>query len=167
MNNTFRLVLIGIFVAQSLVLYIIEGLLPVPFIAPGAKLGLANLITVIALYTLPKKKRCRLDPILAHSLIHGICRRYKCLLLQRMRSNFQFRRHGAVTKNASVFPFRRKRRRRYFSQYRATIGRRLYRRKSASLSLHPRTHPYRHGNRNPHRHYRRLYPATSKKTAPF
>lgn len=56
MNNTFRLVLIGIFVAQSLVLYIIEGLLPVPFIAPGAKLGLANLITVIALYTLPKKK---------------------------------------------------------------------------------------------------------------
>ena len=48
MNNTFRLVLIGIFVAQSLVLYIIEGLLPVPFIAPGAKLGLANLITVIA-----------------------------------------------------------------------------------------------------------------------
>jgi heptaprenyl diphosphate synthase len=31
-------------------------MLPVPFIAPGAKLGLANLITVIALYALPHKK---------------------------------------------------------------------------------------------------------------
>ena len=31
-------------------------MLPVPFIAPGAKLGLANLITVIALYALPRKR---------------------------------------------------------------------------------------------------------------
>lgn len=56
MKHTFRLVVLGLFIAQSLVLYIVEGLLPVPFIAPGAKLGLANLITVIALYTLPRKK---------------------------------------------------------------------------------------------------------------
>ena len=51
MNKTLRLIVLGLFVAQSLVLYIIEGMLPVPFIAPGAKLGLANLITVIALYS--------------------------------------------------------------------------------------------------------------------
>lgn len=56
MNKTFRIVILGLLVAQSLVLYIVEGMLPVPFIAPGAKLGLANLITVIALYALPKKK---------------------------------------------------------------------------------------------------------------
>lgn len=55
MNKTFRTIVLGLFVAQSLVLYIVEGLLPVPFIAPGAKLGLANLITVIALYALRRK----------------------------------------------------------------------------------------------------------------
>ena len=56
MNRTFKSVIIGIFIAQSLVLYLVEGLLPVPFIAPGAKLGLSNLITVIALYTFPRKR---------------------------------------------------------------------------------------------------------------
>lgn len=56
MKHTFRLVVLGLFIAQSLVLYIVEGFLPVPFIAPGAKLGLANLITVIALYALPRKR---------------------------------------------------------------------------------------------------------------
>lgn len=56
MNKTFRMIILGLFIAQSLVLYIVEGFLPVPFIAPGAKLGLANLITVIALYALPKKR---------------------------------------------------------------------------------------------------------------
>ncbi len=56
MNKTFRIVILSLFVAQSLVLYVVEGMLPVPFIAPGAKLGLANLITVIALYALPHKK---------------------------------------------------------------------------------------------------------------
>ena len=56
MNKTFRIIILSLFVAQSLVLYIIEGMLPVPFIAPGAKLGLANLITVIALYSLRRQR---------------------------------------------------------------------------------------------------------------
>lgn len=38
----------------SLVLFLVEGLIPVPFIAPGAKIGLANIVTVYALYTLPR-----------------------------------------------------------------------------------------------------------------
>lgn len=56
MNKTFRIVFIGLLVAQALALYTIESMIPVPFIAPGAKLGLTNLITVIALYTLNNKK---------------------------------------------------------------------------------------------------------------
>ena len=56
MNRTFRIIILSLFVAQSLALYVVEGMIPVPFIAPGAKLGLANLITVIALYALPQKK---------------------------------------------------------------------------------------------------------------
>lgn len=56
MNKTFRIVFIGILVSQALALYTIESMIPVPFIAPGAKLGLTNLITVIALYILNNKK---------------------------------------------------------------------------------------------------------------
>lgn len=56
MNKTFRIVFIGLLVSQALALYTIESMIPVPFIAPGAKLGLANLITVIALYILNNKK---------------------------------------------------------------------------------------------------------------
>ena len=56
MKKTFHIIILGLFIAQSLVLYIVEGMLPVPFIAPGAKLGLANLITVIALKALPRKR---------------------------------------------------------------------------------------------------------------
>lgn len=56
MKKTNKMVYIGLLVAQALVLHIFERAIPVPFITPGAKLGLANLITVIALYTLPKEK---------------------------------------------------------------------------------------------------------------
>ncbi|MGG7142173.1 Gx transporter family protein [Clostridium nigeriense] len=56
MKKTSKMVYIGLLVAQALVLYIVERSIPVPFITPGAKLGLANLITVIALYTLDSKK---------------------------------------------------------------------------------------------------------------
>lgn len=56
MSKTFRIVFIGLLVSQALALYTIESMIPVPFIAPGAKLGLTNLITVIALYTLDNKK---------------------------------------------------------------------------------------------------------------
>ncbi|WP_253197962.1 Gx transporter family protein [Clostridium gasigenes] len=50
------MVYIALLVAQALVLHIFERMIPVPFITPGAKLGLANLITVVALYTLEDKK---------------------------------------------------------------------------------------------------------------
>lgn len=52
MKSTKKMVFISLLVSQALVLYIVESMLPVPFIAPGAKLGLSNLITVIGLYTL-------------------------------------------------------------------------------------------------------------------
>lgn len=56
MRKTNRIVYIGLLVAQALVLHLFERMIPVPFIAPGARLGLANLINVIALYTLDSKK---------------------------------------------------------------------------------------------------------------
>lgn len=56
MKKTTKMIYIGLLVAQALVLYIVEGMIPVPFITPGAKLGLANLVTVIALYTFNNNK---------------------------------------------------------------------------------------------------------------
>jgi len=56
MKKNFRITFIGILTAQALILYIVEGMLPLPFISPGAKLGLTNLITVIALYILGSKR---------------------------------------------------------------------------------------------------------------
>lgn len=56
MSRTFRIVFIGLLVSQALALYTIESMIPVPFVAPGAKLGLTNLITVIALYMIDDKK---------------------------------------------------------------------------------------------------------------
>jgi heptaprenyl diphosphate synthase len=64
MQKTTRMIYIGLLVSQALVLYLIEGMIPVPFITPGAKLGLVNLVTVIALYTLGSKKDAFLVVIL-------------------------------------------------------------------------------------------------------
>lgn len=48
--KTKKMTWIALLVAQGLVLHVIEGMLPIPFIAPGARLGLTNIITLMALY---------------------------------------------------------------------------------------------------------------------
>lgn len=51
-----RMMLIAMLAAQAVVISLIERGIPSPFaFAPGAKLGLGNLITLIALFTLSKK----------------------------------------------------------------------------------------------------------------
>lgn len=52
-STIFRLTLISLLIAQSLALFLLEELIPLPFLAPGAKLGLANIVTITALYILP------------------------------------------------------------------------------------------------------------------
>ena len=56
MKKTSKMVYISLLVAQALVLSLFERMIPVPFITPGAKLGLANIVIVIALYTLDNYK---------------------------------------------------------------------------------------------------------------
>lgn len=45
-----KLVFFSILIAQAMVLSFIEQLIPLPIAIPGAKLGLANLVTLIVLY---------------------------------------------------------------------------------------------------------------------
>ena len=52
-NKTHRNIYIALLVAQGVIIGILERMIPFPFaFAPGAKLGLANLITIVAIYTL-------------------------------------------------------------------------------------------------------------------
>lgn len=56
MNRLQKIIFISLLVAQGVVIGLIENMIPYPFaFAPGAKLGLANLITIIALFTMPKR----------------------------------------------------------------------------------------------------------------
>ncbi|MPQ43340.1 Gx transporter family protein [Clostridium tarantellae] len=52
MFNTKKYVLISLLISQAIVLSIIERSIPTPFLTPGAKLGLANIIIIISIYFL-------------------------------------------------------------------------------------------------------------------
>ena len=54
-TNLQKLTQLGLLTAASLMLYIFESLLPMPFPIPGIKLGLANLVTLIALKRFSKR----------------------------------------------------------------------------------------------------------------
>ena len=45
-----KMIFMAILTAESLLLFLIESLIPMPFAVPGAKIGLSNIITVISLY---------------------------------------------------------------------------------------------------------------------
>lgn len=56
MGRTKKTVFLSLMIAYSLVLYIIESMLPtLYFIAPGAKLGLTNIVTLSLMYILGAK----------------------------------------------------------------------------------------------------------------
>lgn len=56
MTKLQKTIYISLLVAQGVVIGLIENMIPYPFgFAPGAKLGLANLITIISIFTLRKR----------------------------------------------------------------------------------------------------------------
>lgn len=54
--ETRYLMYLSLLTTLALVLGLVERNIPVPFMTPGAKLGLANLVTVLAIYSLPRKR---------------------------------------------------------------------------------------------------------------
>lgn len=56
MKKTTKMVYMSLLIAMALILFIFEAIIPIPFITPGAKLGLANLVIMIAIYTLDSYK---------------------------------------------------------------------------------------------------------------
>lgn len=69
--KTKDMVLLSLLTAQAVVLHYIEGFIPV--IAPGAKLGLANIMTLVTLYTFSTKHALMVSVIriLLGSLLGG------------------------------------------------------------------------------------------------
>ncbi|MGP6140763.1 MULTISPECIES: Gx transporter family protein [unclassified Jeotgalibaca] len=56
MKKNTRLIYIALLAAQGVVITLLERSIPFPFaFAPGAKLGLANIITILAIFTLPSR----------------------------------------------------------------------------------------------------------------
>lgn len=54
MNKARKLVLLGILIALALALHVAERMIPLPILpVPGVKLGLANIVTLVAIFTLP------------------------------------------------------------------------------------------------------------------
>lgn len=51
-----RIAMLSLMTTMALVLSIMENLIPLPFIAPGAKIGLANIITMICIITLKDRE---------------------------------------------------------------------------------------------------------------
>ena len=51
-----RVAYFGVFTALALIFSYVESLIPINFGIPGVKLGLANLITLIALYKMSVKE---------------------------------------------------------------------------------------------------------------
>ncbi|MDD3269282.1 MAG: Gx transporter family protein [Syntrophomonadaceae bacterium] len=55
MVSTKRLTTIAVLVALAIVLHLFEALIPIPFPIPGVKLGLANIVTLLALVLFDSK----------------------------------------------------------------------------------------------------------------
>ena len=79
MTKNQRLVYIALLAAQAVIISILERAIPFPFaIAPGAKIGLANIITCMALYTLSVRDAGK---VVAHTSHTCSAIRWKSIIL--------------------------------------------------------------------------------------
>lgn len=69
-SNTKDLVLMSLFISVALVLSYIERLIPMSYAVPGVKLGLANVVTCVALYHF--KPRASLTIVVVRVILVGI-----------------------------------------------------------------------------------------------
>lgn len=58
MNNIKKIIFLSLLVSIGLALSIFETMIPLPFIAPGAKLGLSNIVILITLVVFGFKEAC-------------------------------------------------------------------------------------------------------------
>lgn len=80
MKGTKKLAVLAMMVSMALVLHVVESLLPIPYIAPGVKLGLANIVSLVAIILFGFKE----------ALVVVLLRTFLGSLLGGVPSNFLF-----------------------------------------------------------------------------
>lgn len=104
-----KLAVSGLLTALALVIFVLEAQIPMPIPVPGVKLGLANIITVCAVYLLGKKEACGIllarivlgslfagFSTLPYSLCGGLLSILAVLLVQRVLNDKQIWVTGVV-----------------------------------------------------------------------
>jgi heptaprenyl diphosphate synthase len=107
MNNLKKIVFLSLLTAGALVLSIIESFMPLPFLAPGAKLGLANIVGLITLVVFGFKE----------ALLVAILRSITFVLATGNFSSFFYSFAGALLSTIIMFIVFN-----YFSNYFSLIG---------------------------------------------
>ncbi len=114
--------LLGMLVALAFVLSYIETLIPVNLGIPGAKLGLANLVVMVALYTLGTKEAFALSMV--RILLTGLTFSSMAAMLYSFAGRtFEFCSDVSGKEIKAFFGCRSERSRRHFAQCRSDICR--------------------------------------------
>lgn len=100
-----KVAMAGMFTALAMIFSYVEVLIPISLGIPGIKLGLANLVVVVALYTMgaPMALAVSMIRILLVSVTFG---NLGGDALQSRRRPFKFRRYDTTEKNTKIFDCR-------------------------------------------------------------
>ncbi|MDI6601919.1 MAG: Gx transporter family protein, partial [Thermoanaerobacteraceae bacterium] len=106
-QNTFKLMYLSMLICIGLVLHVFENMIPIPFIAPGAKLGLANIASLLTLYVFG----------LPDALLVSIIRSVLGTLLGGAVSSLLYSLSGAITSTIVMWIVLK-----YFNKYFSMVG---------------------------------------------
>lgn len=93
MKGTKKLAVLAMMVSMALVLHVVESLLPIPYIAPGVKLGLANIVSLVAIILFGFKE----------ALVVVLLRTFLGSLLGGVPSNFLFSSAGGMLRTVVMY----------------------------------------------------------------
>jgi heptaprenyl diphosphate synthase len=93
MKKTKKIIFLAILLAQALVLHFVESFIPIPIPAPGVKLGLANIITMITIVIFGYKD----------TLILVVLRSFMGAMFGGVISSFFFSVSGGILSSMAMF----------------------------------------------------------------
>jgi heptaprenyl diphosphate synthase len=107
MKNTREFVLLSLLTSMALVLSVLESMIPFPFVAPGAKLGLPNMVTLAVLVVFGFRR----------GMTIAILRTILFMLVAGNPVGFMYAVSGAFTSTIVMYFVYK-----YFSQYFSLVG---------------------------------------------
>ncbi len=93
MTNGRKTAVLGLLVSMALMLHGVEGMLPVPYVAPGVKLGLANMVSLVAIVIFG----------LQEALLVVVLRTFLGALLGGVPSSFLFSGAGGILSTVVMY----------------------------------------------------------------